>query len=234
MNKIPEKLISLFKDIGITSDQALWDCHGTPVVNHKSLERVAHHLDICFDQPQIIESNATTKTVVMVVTGRLATEEGEKIEWSFGEAAPYNNKNGYPFAMAEKRAKDRVILKLIEISGDVYSNEEAEDFKAEIARQNRENNAAEAPQDTSVTVYPTAPPPPPPPSAEPPISDGDMWRQWVDEQKLKLDGFTKRWECTKWGTHTITERKNLKTYSAELIEELKSYYEDIYNNINEA
>ena len=31
--------------------------------------------------------------------------------------------------MAEKRAKDRVILKLIGLSGDVYSEEEADDFK---------------------------------------------------------------------------------------------------------
>ena len=49
-------------------------------------------------------------------------------EWSFGEAMGYNLKNNYPFAMAEKRAKDRVILKLAGLHG-VYSEEEAEDFK---------------------------------------------------------------------------------------------------------
>ena len=32
--------------------------------------------------------------------------------------------------MAEKRAKDRVILKLVGLHGDVYSEEEADDFKA--------------------------------------------------------------------------------------------------------
>jgi hypothetical protein len=31
--------------------------------------------------------------------------------------------------MAEKRAKDRVILKLVGLHGDVYSEEEADDFK---------------------------------------------------------------------------------------------------------
>jgi hypothetical protein len=65
------------------------------------------------------------KMVVMVVTGRL----GDKVEWSFGEAAPYNNKNSYPYAMAEKRAKDRVILKLVGLHGDAYSEDEADDFK---------------------------------------------------------------------------------------------------------
>ena len=49
-------------------------------------------------------------------------------EWSIGEASPYNNKNAYPFAMAEKRAKDRVILKLVGLHGDVYSQDEADEF----------------------------------------------------------------------------------------------------------
>ena len=30
--------------------------------------------------------------------------------------------------MAEKRAKDRVILKLLNLSGDVYSQDEADEF----------------------------------------------------------------------------------------------------------
>ena len=49
--------------------------------------------------------------------------------WSIGEATPANNKNEYPWAMAEKRAKDRVILKLIGASGFVYSEEEADSLK---------------------------------------------------------------------------------------------------------
>ena len=48
--------------------------------------------------------------------------------------------------MAEKRAKDRVILKLIGLHGEVYSEEEAEEFKAEIAAQEK----AEKKVDTSV------------------------------------------------------------------------------------
>ena len=60
-----------------------------------------------------------------MVVGRM----GERSEWSIGEAASYNNKNSYPFAMAEKRAKDRVILKLVGLHGDVYSEDEADAFK---------------------------------------------------------------------------------------------------------
>jgi hypothetical protein len=46
---------------------------------------------------------------------------GEAKEWATGEAAPGNNKNNYPLAMAEKRAKDRCILKLLQIHGALYS-----------------------------------------------------------------------------------------------------------------
>ena len=70
-------------------------------------------------------ANATAKEAVVLVTGHM----GDKSEWSIGEAAPYNNKNSYPFAMAEKRAKDRVILKLVGLHGDVYSEDEADAFK---------------------------------------------------------------------------------------------------------
>lgn len=124
--KLPARLQEILKDIGLTERQAVWDCHGTPVVLHKALEKVAAHYNVVFDQPQIIACDVAAKEAVICVTGHMA----EATEWSIGEAAPYNNKNSYPFAMAEKRAKDRVILKLVGLHGDVYSEEEAEDFKA--------------------------------------------------------------------------------------------------------
>jgi hypothetical protein len=43
--------------------------------------------------------------------------------------------------MAEKRAKDRVILKLLAVHGDIYSEEEADDFKR--PRQNTHENMPE-------------------------------------------------------------------------------------------
>ena len=124
-HNVPKLVGDVLKEIGETADTAGWDCHGTFVLLHKALERVAAHKNITFDPPTIVESDINSKNVVIVVTGHL----GEKSEWSFGEAAPYNNKNAYPFAMAEKRAKDRVILKLVGLHGYAYSEEEADDFK---------------------------------------------------------------------------------------------------------
>jgi hypothetical protein len=60
---------------------------------------------------------------------------GDRVEWSIGEALIGVNyrvsgkQAAYVYAMAEKRAKDRVILKLIELHGYVYSEEEADEFK---------------------------------------------------------------------------------------------------------
>tara|TARA_R100001129_G_C5285527_1_gene238151 strand:+ start:412 stop:1116 length:705 start_codon:yes stop_codon:yes gene_type:complete len=123
--QIPQHLKDLIDKVGMSEQEATWDCHGTPVIYHDALERIASHIGIEFQEPHIIKDNVEEGFVAMCVTGT----DGDKTEWSIGEASPYNSKNSYPFAMSEKRAKDRVILKLIGASGFVYSEEEAESFK---------------------------------------------------------------------------------------------------------
>lgn len=128
MVELPQNLQDLITAVGLSpvvDEGAVWNCHGTPVILHKALERIADHVGIIFSAPQVIEADSKNKIAVVCVTGT----DGDKESWSIGEAAPNNNKNDYPYAMAEKRAKDRVILKLIGASGFVYSEEEADDFK---------------------------------------------------------------------------------------------------------
>jgi hypothetical protein len=122
---IPDKVAETLKDIGMTSKEAGWNCHGTYVLLHKALEKVAVHKKISFKEPTVLECNSEKKVVSLLVTGTM----GDKSEWSIGEASPSNNKNSYPYAMAEKRAKDRVILKLVGLHGDVYAEDEADAFK---------------------------------------------------------------------------------------------------------
>mgnify|MGYP003116312928 FL=1 len=124
---VPDKVKETLKEIGMTPSQAGWNCHGTYVLLHKALEKVAVHKKIVFSQPSILECNSEKKVVSLLVTGNM----GDKSEWSIGEASPLNNKNSYPYAMAEKRAKDRVILKLVGLHGDVYAEDEADAFKEE-------------------------------------------------------------------------------------------------------
>ena len=123
--KIDPALVEVLTKYGERAEDALWDCHGVWVAYHKAIERVAAKAGVVFDMPQIIEADSANKTAVIAVSGRM----GERMEWSFGEATPSNNKNAYPYAMAEKRAKDRVVLKLVGLHGHVYSEEESDDFK---------------------------------------------------------------------------------------------------------
>lgn len=138
--------------------EACWDCHGTWVIFHKALERIAEKNGIAFDPPQVIESSAEKKIAVLCVTGRIG--DGVPV-WSIGEATPYNSKHSYPYAIAEKRAKDRVILKLAGLSGHLYSEEEADDFKESAPRPPAP--AAKAPKAAApqpvVPVVPVAPAP---------------------------------------------------------------------------
>lgn len=114
---------------GIDPRRALWDCHGTWVIYHKYVELIGMKAGVILDPPRVIECSVEKKFVVILVEGALGRGEDAPYAWSFGEATPYNNKNAYPFAMAEKRAKDRVILKLVGLAGHVYTDQDVADIK---------------------------------------------------------------------------------------------------------
>lgn len=124
--QLDPRLLEILEKYHPNPRSAVWDCHGTLVIYHKAVEVIAASAGIKFMKPEIIVSDQATKHVAILVTGVLGEDT---FEWSIGEAAPYNNKNGYPFAMAEKRAKDRVVLKLLGLHGEIYSEDEADDFK---------------------------------------------------------------------------------------------------------
>ena len=148
MNKnknIPKIVTDIITEIGEEVSRVTWDCHGTPVILHKALERVAAHKGITFDTPVVVESEISQKNVALYCVGHL----GDKSEWSFGEAAPYNNKIPYPYAMAEKRAKDRVILKLVGLHGYVYSEDESDEFQ-----ESRPEDIKDIPYEQPGTISP--------------------------------------------------------------------------------
>ena len=121
-----------FTDLGFTEDEVKNGCwllerNEKPIAwiaLHKFLEKVANKAGINFNLPTVL--NCETGEIAVCVEG--IDKEGNKA-WSIGEASPKNCKNDYRWAMAEKRAKDRVILKLLGIAGDMYSEEEADEFK---------------------------------------------------------------------------------------------------------
>jgi hypothetical protein len=151
MPKIDQRLVDLLKQYG-EDNASVWDCHGTWVAYHSAVERMAARAGILFDKPDMIVNDPGAKTVVVCV----GATKGELREWSFGECSPANNKNAYPYAMAEKRAKDRVALKLLGMSGLVYSEEEADDFKASRPAPSEATSAVEKPKADDTTKPITA------------------------------------------------------------------------------
>jgi hypothetical protein len=124
-----KEIRELFQRHGLeVSRSDIWEVQGNPVIRHKAVERLGVVIGIEWHQPQILL--AEKDEAVMIVTGKV----GERLEWSVGEAAIGQNyrvsgkQAAYVFCMAEKRGRDRVILKLAGLHG-VYSEEEADDFK---------------------------------------------------------------------------------------------------------
>lgn len=147
----------LFKQAGVAlSQNDVWAVQGTPVVKHHALERLGAAVGIKFDMPVVLRSERDE--AVFLVRG---THPNGVSDWSTGEAQVVKDgqlggnykvsgkQASYVYAMAEKRARDRVILKLAGLHG-VYSEEEADEFKggagtpAETAAARYEREAIEA------------------------------------------------------------------------------------------
>ncbi|HEV2558616.1 MAG TPA: trna delta -isopentenylpyrophosphate transferase [Microvirga sp.] len=154
MNTTDKKIAEVLAKFGEPMAGNVWRVQGTPVIYHKALERIAAQAKIAFDSPTLVR--AERDEAVILVTGRM----GERVEWSIGEALIGVNyrvsgkQAAYVYAMAEKRAKDRVILKLIELHGLVYSEEEADEFKQ--GRLGEEAPAPEAPKTAVEVIGPGA------------------------------------------------------------------------------
>ena len=94
------------------------------IISHDACEKIADMEGIIFGPPQVL--NSEQNFVRMVISGK----KGEVLMWSIGEADNKNCKNLYFGAMAEKRGKDRVILKLINAyEYGIYSDVEADNFQ---------------------------------------------------------------------------------------------------------
>lgn len=145
-DSIPENIKALLAKHKLYTADAAWELpqkKGCWILKHKIIEKLVAVEGITFELPQTIFVDADS--AVVLVHGKrklppismqsldtkttMALPEQYVTEWSYGEASPKNNKNAYPVAMAEKRAKDRVALKLLGLHGDAYSEDESDDFK---------------------------------------------------------------------------------------------------------
>jgi hypothetical protein len=158
-----DKIAAVLEPFGIPMAGNVWRVQGTPVVYHKTLEEIAAKLGILFQAPNILR--AERDECVMMVQGSMLARgpdgtvtEKTLHEWSIGEALVNVNyrvsgkQAAYVYAMAEKRAKDRVILKLIGLAGHVYSEAEADEFKAQPQSNARQQQRTEVDPDSPAAI----------------------------------------------------------------------------------
>ena len=118
------KTYNLSKDDFWTHKQS-----GNLIIKHNAVMKIARQEKIVFNMPQILSSENNNIAILCSATF------GDTTEWSIGEASPKTSFNIYYYAMAEKRVKDRLILQLIGIYGDVYSD--VEEMETELLDANR-------------------------------------------------------------------------------------------------
>lgn len=102
---------------------------GQWILKHDSVEKIANAEDI---RIQKIESlyQSETSCRFLITMGKWVHGACEEVIITTGEADKSNCTNAYLAAMAEKRGKDRAILKLIKAyEYGISSEEEADDFK---------------------------------------------------------------------------------------------------------
>ena len=151
MNTTDKKIAEALAKFGEPMAGNVWRVQGTVVIYHKTLERIAAQAQIQFETPTIVR--AERDEAVILVTGRM----GDRVEWSIGEALVGINyrvsgkQAAYVYAMAEKRAKDRVILKLIGLQ-DVVPSEEAHEVESPPSSSNENTPGAERDRDQDLVL----------------------------------------------------------------------------------
>ena len=95
------------------------------IITRSGIDKIQASNDIRISY-KLIYNSPDTKCVIIKAIATM----GDKVIETFGEAAPMNNQNSYPIAMAEKRAMSRACLKLTGFyENNVFGEEEAEAFK---------------------------------------------------------------------------------------------------------
>mgnify|MGYP003628126270 CR=1 FL=1 len=119
-----ETLRRLFVENNLVQDDVFKHKFYT-IITRSGIDKIqaANNIDIKYN---LIFNSDDTKCVIIKATAQM----GDKTIETFGEAAPMNNSNGYPVAMAEKRAMSRSVLKLAGFYQlGVFSEDESDDFK---------------------------------------------------------------------------------------------------------
>ena len=101
-----EKLGLLYKKYNLTREDVFTNpTQGWTIITRGGIDKIQAQANITIKY-EIISADLSNIVIKAVGTS------GDAYIETFGEASPKNTKNGYPFAIAEKRAMSRVVLKL--------------------------------------------------------------------------------------------------------------------------
>jgi len=137
MNTYREELILKFKEAGLKADDFYTHTQSKMnIIKHKGVEKLASHYGIWW-KLDLIKADLPN-----IVVKCWATNGSQEIE-SFGESNPAMTKSAvekvFPYALAEKRAVDRAVLKLLNAHGTLYSEAEATEFDVDNEQQPARN-----------------------------------------------------------------------------------------------
>ena len=124
MASIEPRVKNILQQYDLKPEHALWELKrggkATLVMLNKYCELVGAKAGVVIDD--ILEVATNSAQGIAVVKCYAHNDKMKVI--TYGEASPKNSKVAYPYAMAEKRAVDRAILKLVGLHGFVYSEDE--------------------------------------------------------------------------------------------------------------
>jgi len=135
MFKIPEQIIKIADKYNLSLPKSpadknadIWCVGKNFILKHDALTRIAKVEGIIFHQPQITEIKSDNKYYGFMMIGE-AELDGMKI-WTTADSTKENTMAKYYINMCEKRLRDRLTLKLLDLyEYGLYSDVEAEDFK---------------------------------------------------------------------------------------------------------
>ena len=104
---------------GLSSGGLIKMDNGNYIIKHYEVEKLAREFGI-ITNIGLVYCDLNKSCAVVKAT---AQYQGDKVE-TLGEVSPLNNTFAYPISVAEKRAVDRAILKVLGLHGKYYSDVE--------------------------------------------------------------------------------------------------------------
>lgn len=124
-----ETMKALFEQNGLTQDDLFKHQHYI-IITRGGIEKIQAKNDIHVEYTEVVEWSNPSEDKYVVRATAYKRSNPEVVTITYGEVSPKNNRNGYPIAMAEKRALSRAILKTSGLyAHGVFGEDESDSFK---------------------------------------------------------------------------------------------------------